>query len=176
MPKQMAFSGAIWMLDLYHSVQPVDKMDFARMRWALEQMVEKQSVIKVLGTVVVRAESIPGEDGFKDLQRVESDANIDAIVLAIYWNKPCEAEAGHPWMSELRDMMLSAQLVGPGVEVIVDRFLRYEEEEKKREVLGLSTLRRSQELERLASQRRCPQEWHERCRLWHHICLPSSKR
>ena len=34
----------------------------------------------------------------------------------------------------------------------MDRFLRYEEEEKKREVLGLSTLRRAQELERLVSQ------------------------
>ena len=38
------------------------------------------------------------------------------------------------------------------MEVIVDRFLRYEEEEKKREVMGLSTLRRAQELERLVSQ------------------------
>ena len=58
-------------------------MDFARMRWALEQMVERQSVNKVLGTVVVRAESVPGEGGFKDLQRVERDADIDAVVLAI---------------------------------------------------------------------------------------------
>jgi hypothetical protein len=33
---------------------------FARMRWALEQMVERQSVNKVLGTVVVRAELVPG--------------------------------------------------------------------------------------------------------------------
>ena len=137
MPKQMAFSGTIWMLDLHHSVQPVDKMDFARMRWALEQMVERQSVNKVLGTVVVRAESVPGEGGFKDLQRVERDADIDAVVLAIYWNKPCEADAGHPWMSELRDMMFSAQPVGSSVEVIVKRFLRHEEEEKKRDVVGL---------------------------------------
>ena len=38
------------------------------------------------------------------------------------------------------------------MEVIVDRFLRYEEEGKKREVMGLSTLRRAQELDRLVSQ------------------------
>ena len=37
------------------------------MRWALEQMVEKQSVNKVLGTVVVRAESVPVEGGFQIL-------------------------------------------------------------------------------------------------------------
>ena len=62
--------------------------DFARVRWALEQMVEKQIVNKVLGTVVVRAEPVPGEGGFKDLQRVERDADIDAVVLAIYRYKP----------------------------------------------------------------------------------------
>ena len=55
MPKHMAFSGTIWMLDLHHRVQPVHNIDFARMRWALAQMVEKQSVNKVLGKVVVRA-------------------------------------------------------------------------------------------------------------------------
>ena len=123
MPKQMAFSGTIWMLELHHRVRPVDKMDFARIRCALEQMVERQSVNKVLGTVVVRAESVLGEGGFKYLQRVERDADIDAVVLAIYWNKPWEADVGHPWMSELRDLMFSAQPVGSGVEVIVDGLL-----------------------------------------------------
>ena len=55
-------------------------------------------------------------------------------------------------MSELRDLMFSAEPVASGVEVIVDRFLRYEEEEKNREGMGLSALRRAQELERLVSQ------------------------
>ena len=54
------------------------------------------------------------------------------------------ADDGHPWMSELRDLMFVCRRpVGSGVEVIVDRFLRYEEEEKQREVMGLSTLRRA---------------------------------
>ena len=82
-PNQMAFSGTIWMLDLDHRVQPLGNMDLARTRWALEQMVAKQSVNKVLGKVVVRAESVPSEGGFKNLHRVERDADIDAIVLAI---------------------------------------------------------------------------------------------
>ena len=69
---------------------------------------------------MVRAESVPGEGGFKDLQRVERDADIDAVVLAICWNKPQGADDGHPWMSELRDLMFSAEPAGSGVEVIVD--------------------------------------------------------
>ena len=76
----------------------------------------------------MRAEPVPGEGGFKDLQRVERDAGIDAIVLASYGNKPPNAENGHAWMSELRDMMFSAEPVGSSVEVIVDRFKK-----KKRE-------------------------------------------
>ena len=46
----------------------------------------------------------------------------------------------------LHDLIFSAKPVGSGVEVIVDRFFRYEEEEKKREVMCLSTLRSAQEL------------------------------
>ena len=106
---------------------------------------------KVLGTVVVRAESVPGEGGFKDLQRVERDADIDAVVLAIYWNRPQNDNDEHPWMSELRDLMFSAEPVGSGVEAIVDRFLRHEEE-KQRDAMGMSALRRAQELERLVQQ------------------------
>ena len=90
------------------------------------------------------------------MQRVERNADIDAVVLAIYWNKPREADDGHPWMSELRDMMFSAEPVGSGVEVIVGRFLRYEEEENKREVMGLPALRCAQELERLVVAGQCP--------------------
>ena len=86
-PKQMAFNGTIWMLDLDHRVQPLDKMDFARMRWALDQMVATQCVNKVLGKGVARAESLPSEGGFNNLHRVERDADIDAVVLAIDWNR-----------------------------------------------------------------------------------------
>ena len=91
-------------------------------------MVERQSVNKVLGTVVVRAETVPSEGGFKYFQRVVRDADSDAVVLASSLNKPCEADVGHPWMSELRDIMFSAEPVGSGVEVIMNRVLRYEEE------------------------------------------------
>ena len=90
-------------------------------------MVAKHSVNKVLGKVVVRAEPVPSEGGFNDNDE-------------------------HPWMSELRDLMFSAEPVGSGVEVIVDRFLWYEEEEQTRDVMGLSALRRAQELARLVQQ------------------------
>ena len=50
-------------------------------------MVEKQRVNKVLGKVVVRAIPSPREGGFKYLQRAERDADIDAVVLAIYWKQ-----------------------------------------------------------------------------------------
>ena len=66
------------------------------------------------------------------MQRVDRDADIDAVVLDIYGNKPREADDEHPWVSELCDLMFSAEPVGSGVEVIVDRFVRYEEDDNKR--------------------------------------------
>ena len=132
----------------------------ARTWRALEQMVAKQSVNKVLGKVVVRAESVPSEGGVKHLHRVERDADIDAIVLAIYWTRPQNDNDEHHWMSELRDLMFSAEPAGSRVEVIVDSFLRYEEEEQTRDVMGLSALRRA-----AGAARRGPEERHGRRRL-----------
>ena len=43
----------------------------------------KQSVNKMLGKVVVRAQSVPSAGGFQSLHRVERDADIDAVFLAI---------------------------------------------------------------------------------------------
>ena len=65
---------------------------------------------------------------------------------------PKNGNDGHLWMSELRDLLFSAEPVGSSVEVVVDRFLRYEEEEHTRHVMGLSALRRAQELDRLVQQ------------------------
>ena len=83
MPKQMAFSGTIWMLDLDHRVQPLDKNGFCEDAVGIGADGRETECEPVLAKVVVRAESVPSEGGFKHLQRVERDADIDAIVLAI---------------------------------------------------------------------------------------------
>ena len=75
-------------------------------------MLKKQSVNKMLGKFVVRAESVPSAGGFHNLHRVERDADIDAVVLAIYWNKTRNTHDVHPWMSELRDLMFSPEPAG----------------------------------------------------------------
>ena len=150
-PKQMSFSATIWMLDLGHRLLPFEKMDFARMRWALGHLTRPKDVHQVLGKLIVRAESVPVDYRFSGLQRVERDADVDAVLLAVHWNKPPGTTA-HPWHAALRDLVFAAEAVGSGVDVTVNRFWRYEEEEKKKNVMGLSAYRRAQELKLLVDQ------------------------
>ena len=131
-PKQMSFGASIWMLDLDHRIMPLEQMDFARMRWALEQLTRPARVQRVLGKLVIRAESVPNDGHFHGLQRVERDADVDAVLLAVYWNRPQETQAAHPWHAALRDLEFATEAMGSSVDVTINRFLRYEEEENKK--------------------------------------------
>ena len=43
---------------------------------------------EVLKKLVVAAESIPNGGTFGGLRSVERDSDIDAVMLAFYWNRP----------------------------------------------------------------------------------------
>ena len=51
-----------------------------------------------------------------------------------------------PFALQLRDVVFSTQTVGVRLDLAVERFKHYEEEEKKRNVLGLSAWRKSVDL------------------------------
>ena len=65
-------------------------------------------------------------------------------------------------MSELRDLMFSAEPVGSGVEVAVDRFFRYEggEEAGLHGFVGTPACTR---VGAVGAAGRGPEEWHVRC-------------
>ena len=149
----VTFSGTLWNLDLAYRLMPVDQLDVSRMRWALESMAGPGQINKALGSLVVRAETVTNAPLLEGcLQKVERDADLDAIILAVYWMKPSEGALPRPLLDQLRDMVLRAEPVGSGVEASIERFLRYEEEEKKRNVMGLSAYRRALELKQLVLQ------------------------
>ena len=84
MPNQMAFSGTIWMLDLHHRVQPVHKMDFCEDAVGIgadgRETECEQGVGKGRGACRISSRRWR----LQDLQRVERDADIVAVVLAIH--------------------------------------------------------------------------------------------
>ena len=145
-PVTMSFSATIWMLDLSHRLLGIDKLDLARMRWAVEQVQDSGSLHKVMDGLPVAAESVPDAEDYKGLRKIERDADLDAVILAIYWNRPDAENTKHPWHDHLRDLHFKAQKAGQGAAASVERFVRFDEEEKKRKVMGLSTFRRAQEL------------------------------
>ena len=145
-PVSMSFSATIWMLDLSHRLIEIDKLDLARMRWAVELVESSGALHKVLDGLPVAAESVPDADDFAGLQKIERDADVDAVVLCVYWNRPGSEQQKHAWHDHLRDLHFKAQKAGRGAAASVERFVRFDEEEKKRKVMGLSTFRRSCEL------------------------------
>ena len=107
------------------------------------------------------AESVPDAEDYSGLRKIERDADLDAVVLAIYWNRPDNESTKHPWHDHLRDLHFKAQRAGQGAAAFVERFIRFDHEEKKRQVMGLSTFRRAQELKTLvdaAAVQRQPNE------------------
>ena len=83
------------------------------------------------------------------LRKLERDADVDAVSLATYWNRPVGQTEAHPLCADIRDLHFKAEVGGSGCEASVERFVRYAAEEKKRHVLVLSTYRRSLELKGL---------------------------
>jgi hypothetical protein len=148
-PAFMTFSATLWMLDLEYRVTTLDRMDYSRMRWALETITTHKSVERLLKDTAVAAEGITNESKFSKLRKIDRDADIDVVVLAAYWHN---AKKGDAWWAELRDLQFSAQLGGSGYEVTVKRFMREDEEEKKRNVMGYSAFRRAQDLQQLVKE------------------------
>ena len=145
-PTTMSFSATIWMLDLSHRLIGIDKLYLARMRWAVEMVAETGSFHKVMDGFPVAAESIPAAEEFTGLRKIERDADLDAVVLVAYWNRPMIETVKHPWHDHLRDLHIKAQRAGHGAAAAVDRFVRLDEEERKINVMDLSAFPRATEL------------------------------
>ncbi len=148
------FGGSLGMIDLDARIRPPSDLDLARMRWACENLVTAQDLPTMLGTIVVQGEL--GTASSK-LGRVERDAEIDMALLAMYWHK--EKEKTLQALAESsRNLVLSAEALGSGIDLHIERFSRYEKEEQKRHVLGQSSFRKSLALRDLVEAARNQRE------------------
>ena len=148
-PTFMTFSGTLFMLDLEYRVTGIERMDLSRMRWAMQEIAAQRSVQGVLKDTVVAAEGIKDEPAFSQLRKAERDADVDVVILVAYWHK---VKKGDQWWLQLRDLQFSAKTAGSGYEATVKRFVLDEQEERKRNAMGFSAHRRSQELQQLVRE------------------------
>ncbi len=132
------FSGTLAMLDLHARCQPIVNMDLAKMKYACEQLVATGDVNKVLGTISVQAETMTAE--LQGLRRVEGDAEVDSVTLALYWNRDHNLDE---FLESCRNMTMSAQRVGTGLAVQVERLERIELQDQKRNSMGKSTFQKA---------------------------------
>ena len=152
---KVMFPGTLFMMDLKARVKPAEEADVARMSWAAARLDESGDAASVLTGISVRAEFLQDkmEDGqgrqhYVNLQRVERDAEIDVICLSVYWHR---AHAGdeHPLRAACTDVVFAAEFAGQGLELEIERFKRKMDEEKKRQVLGMSAWRTAFDLKRM---------------------------
>ena len=143
---EVMFGGALGMLDFKTRAKPMDTMDLGRMRWACETLQHDLNIHKVLGMVAVQGENI--KDDFVGLLRVDRDADIDAVLLAMYWHKD-HAHVLSNLTSQSQDIVFSAQLAGQGLALTIERFVRMEQEEKQRAVTGQSAWRKAMDLKKI---------------------------
>jgi len=132
---QVVFGGCLGMLDLDYRINPTSSMDLGRMRWAAT-ILDKAGKFAKLGPVVVRA-GIP-------LQRLERDADLDMMLLSIYWHGQGLADGtDHPLKHMCQDIVFHAEQVASGLDSEIERFKRMAEEQLKKDVMGRSSWRLS---------------------------------
>ena len=141
-PDAVKFGGPLGLLNVTDRVAPISDMDVGRMRWACEVLDETHRISMVLGDIAVRGE-IESKEAWAagDLRRVERDAEIDVVLMSIYWHRPSDTSHPHPFKVAARDIVFSAQRVGVGLDLDIERFKRKQDEEKKRAVMGQSAWR-----------------------------------
>ena len=132
LPDEVKFGGVLGWLDLDDRTKPMSEMDVGRMRWACEVLDETHKFGKVVQDIVVRGDFLSSDTWQSAaLRRVDVDAAIDVVCLSIYWHKPENDEEEHPLRNLCRDLIFSAQRVGQGLELEIDRFKRRVDEDKK---------------------------------------------
>ena len=144
-PDAIIFGGTFGMLDFGDRVKAMPAMDVGRMRWACEVLDQEHKFSKLLGQIVVRGDFVT-TDSFYSLRRVERDADIDVVCLSLYWHRPLDT-AEHPLKEMCRDIVFSAQRVGQGLELEIERFKGLMDEEKKRHAMGKSAWRLAVDLQ-----------------------------
>ena len=109
----------------------MSEMGVGRMRWACETLDESRKFSIILGDIVVCGE-FPSSGAWQPavLRRVDVDVAIDVVCLSIYWHKPQNDADEHPLKKLCRDLVFSAQRVGQGIDLDVERFKRRVDEEK----------------------------------------------
>eukprot|EP00974_Lingulodinium_polyedra_P043673 4192552-Lingulodinium_polyedra.AAC.1 len=74
--------------------------------------------------------------------RVERDVDIDVVLLPLPLAQVCPTKTqGRPLNNLCRDLMFSAQKVGQGFGLDIERFNHKQDEKKKRAVMGQSVWR-----------------------------------
>ena len=137
------FGGRLGQLDLDHRIgKTFACMDLGRMRWAAG-VLDLEGKLSKLMPISARMGSTAR------CQHVSCDAHLGVMLLSIYWHRPADHSGQHPLMHMCLDTIYEAQNLPGGLDLEVERFKIYQDEEKMRDAIGRSVWRLSLDMNQI---------------------------
>jgi hypothetical protein len=115
-------------------------MDTGRISHCLAQIGSPDALKEVLGTMQVNS-SLWSSEQIGDFRRCHKDAEVAAVVLAIYWHREDE-NLVDIMLKSLSDLVFDARAYGMSLDFKLEKFSLSQKEEDQRDVLGMSAARK----------------------------------
>ena len=132
----ITFSGTLAQLML--DSRAVSTIDTGMIGYILKYALTETFLKKLIGTIIVNI-----DDGLYlgTFQRGDSDAEVDALCLLMYWTRGCKTSEER-MISLASDLVFEGRRLGSGSQVFAAKFELMCLDEKSRECAGVSTWRK----------------------------------
>ena len=117
--------------------------DVARIRHVLMEGIDLKDLRALIGTIIVNTSTVGG-----NLQRANKDGEVAALCLLIFWQSTAavDPDTSKRLMDTACDLSFECQSCGSGSAFESRKLLIVEQEEKRRNVMGVSAWRRAVQL------------------------------
>ena len=145
----MLFSGSLGQLALSTEAIP-NNIDNGRIAGVLEEIVKLRDLSDLVGTIVINSDAWT-EATATGLHRADKDAEVAAACL-VAWLHKTHAEETEELKIIFADLIFEARPMGVGAKLMCKKLDIIRGEEKKRDYIGMSAVRMTKYLTKMADQ------------------------
>ena len=145
----MLFSGSLGQLALSTEAIP-NNIDNGRIAGVLEEIVKLRDLSDLVGTIVINSDAWTKATA-TGLHRADKDAEVAAACL-VAWLHKTHAEETEELKTIFADVIFEARPMGVGAKLMCKKLDIIRGEEKKRDYIGMSSVRMTKYLTKMADQ------------------------
>ena len=146
---KVLFSGSLGQLALSTEAIP-NNIDNGRIAGVLEEIVKLRDLSDLVGTIVINSDAWTGAIA-TGLHRADKDAEVAAACL-VAWLHKTHAEETEELKIIFADLIFEARPMGVGAKLMCKKLDIIRGEEKKRDYIGMSAVRMTKYLTKIADQ------------------------